>query len=103
MVKNITDAEFNEAIQKGNIVVDAYADWCGPCKMLGPVIEQLDTEMSSVTFLKLNVDEQQEKAGEYGIMSIPTLLFFKDGKKIEQLSGFMPKDVLKEKVNQIFG
>jgi len=102
MPEFINDSNFDEKIKEGKVVIDCYADWCAPCKMLEPVIEELDEEMKDIKFLKLNVDENQEKAGEYGIMSIPTMLFFKDGKKIEQFAGFMPKEILKERITEIF-
>ncbi|AGR40843.1 thioredoxin [Spiroplasma taiwanense] len=88
--------DFNNEIKKEATVVDFYADWCGPCKMLAPIYEQLSNEVTNVNFVKVNTDEQQEIAKKYNIMSIPTLIFFKDGEVVRQNSGFMPKEVLKE-------
>ncbi len=77
-----------------SVFVDFYADWCGPCKMLGPVVEELANENPDVTFIKVNVDDTPEIAQRYGIMSIPTLISFKDGKVAAQTMGFQPKEAL---------
>ena len=77
--------------QKGLLMVDFWADWCGPCKMLAPLIESLDKEYEGrVTVGKVNVDDEQELAIRYGVMSIPTVIFFKDGKEIDRKVGVMP-------------
>ena len=102
MPEFINDSNFDDKIKSGKVIVDCYADWCAPCKMLEPVIKELDEELSDITFFKINVDENPNKAGEYGIMSIPTMLFFKDGQKIDQFAGFMPKEPLKERILNIF-
>ena len=79
--------------QKGLLMVDFWADWCGPCKMLAPLIESLDKEYEGrVTVGKVNVDDEQELAIRYGVMSIPTVIFFKDGKEIDRKVGVMPAD-----------
>lgn len=96
MVKEINDAAFNEAIKSGTVVVDFWASWCGPCKMLGPVIEELSGELSDkASFLKLNVDDNPVTANVYRISSIPTVIVFKDGKIGETLVGFRPKAAIK--------
>lgn len=78
--------------QKGLLMVDFWADWCGPCKMLAPLIESLDKEYEGrVTVGKVNVDDEQELAIRYGVMSIPTVIFFKDGKEIDRKVGVMPE------------
>ncbi|HOP65866.1 MAG TPA: thioredoxin [Bacilli bacterium] len=84
-------AEFEETIGNEYTLVDFYADWCGPCKMLAPILEELKEEIKIV---KVNVDENQEIAMRYGVMSIPTLIFFKDGKVIHQMIGFSTKEDL---------
>ena len=79
--------------QKGLLMVDFWADWCGPCKMLAPLVENLDKEYEGrVTVGKVNVDDEQELAIRYGVMSIPTVIFFKDGKEIDRKVGVMPAD-----------
>jgi len=92
---HLTDENFKEEVIKSKIpvLVDFYADWCGPCKMLAPTIEQIATEFDGKwKVCKLNVDEAPGVAGEYGVQSIPTILFFKDGQVVDQMMGFRPKD-----------
>ncbi|GEN57348.1 thioredoxin [Halolactibacillus alkaliphilus] len=97
----VTDQSFKDQTAKGLVVVDFWAPWCGPCKMIGPVLEELSDEMADkVTIAKLNVDENQQTAGQYGVMSIPTLLFFKDGEVVDQVVGFQPKEALEARINQ---
>ena len=79
--------------QKGLLMVDFWADWCGPCKMLAPLIESLDKEYEGrVTVGKVNVDDEQELTIRYGVMSIPTVIFFKDGQEIDRKVGVMPPE-----------
>jgi len=81
--------------RSGVALVDFYADWCGPCKMIAPVIEEVAEERQDVAVGKLNVDADPELAAKYGVMSIPTLIVFKDGQEISRVSGYRPKqDVL---------
>ena len=97
---NVTDQSFKEQTSKGLVLVDFWAPWCGPCKMIGPVLEEISDEMADkVTIAKLNVDENQQTAGQYGVMSIPTLLFFKDGEVVDQVVGFQPKEALEARIN----
>lgn len=93
-MKNIKSVdEFKKILSENKkVVVDFYADWCGPCKMMSPMFEAAATEVKDVVFVKLNVDELQSIAQEFEISSIPTMILFKDGKLFEQSSGFMPKD-----------
>ena len=92
MVNNYNGNNFNELIQN-KILVDFYANWCGPCKMLGPVLEKVSDEIS---ILKINVDEYQELAREYGVMSIPCIILFDNGKEIKRNVGFLPEGKLRE-------
>ena len=92
----LTNEDFKEAIKEGVTLVDFFATWCGPCKMLSPVVEQLAEEMGDrANFFKVDVDEADEIAAEFGIMSIPTLIVFKDGEPVKKSVGFQPKPVLK--------
>ena len=84
--------DFNALIKEGLVIVDFYAEWCGPCKMMGPVLESLN----NVNIIKVNVDDNEELSTEYRIMSIPTLIFFKDGEKKEEVVGFHSKEQLEE-------
>lgn len=101
MVNNINSENFNNEISNGLSIVDFFAEWCGPCKMLGPVFEELSNEMKdSVKFYKLDVDQSIDKAYEYKVSTVPSMIIFKDGKMIEKLVGFMPKDQIKEKLEK---
>jgi len=83
----------NEVLnQKGLVLVDFYADWCGPCKMTGPIIEELANEVKEVKFIKINVDENPELASQYNVFSIPTFLIFKEGKVCHQFVGARGKE-----------
>ena len=95
MVKQITDKEFDESIKTGKVLVDFYAEWCGPCKMLSPVVDELSEELTDVTFYKLNVDESDEVVRKYNVMSIPTLLVFENGELKNTSVGFKNKDEIK--------
>ncbi len=96
MVKEIKENEFKDSIKTGKVLVDCYADWCGPCRMLSPVVEEVSENLKNITFLKLNVDDAEEVSTEYGIMSIPTLLLFENGELKEQMVGFKSKEELEE-------
>jgi len=93
-VTHLSDSTFQSEVleAEGLVLVDFWAPWCGPCKMIGPVIEELSAEYRGrVKICKLDVDENNETAGSYGIMSIPTMVLFKDGKEVNRLVGFVPK------------
>ena len=91
MIKYLEKDNFDEEVKSGRILVDFYADWCGPCKMMGAVLETMD-----INILKVNVDEYPEIARRFGIMSIPTLIIFEDGKEVAKNIGFMSKEALTE-------
>ncbi len=96
MVEEINENIFEEKIKSGKILVDCYAPWCGPCRMLSPIIDELSNEVSSYKFYKLNVDDAPDISVRYGIMSIPTLLIFENGELKETLVGFKSKEELKK-------
>ena len=93
MLKHIKDsAEFNNETAKGKVLVDFFATWCGPCKMLSPILEKVASEHEDLTVLKVDVDEVGDVATQYGIRSIPTLILFEDGKAVDMKLGFMPEE-----------
>ena len=97
MLKHYSENNFNEII-KNKVLVDFYANWCGPCKMLSPILEELANEVD-IDIIKVDVDEYSNLAREYKIMSIPCLILFDNEKEIKRTLGFMPKEKLKEFVN----
>lgn len=102
MIKHTNELkEFNELIKEGTVLVDFYADWCGPCKMLGPVLEEIDTNNETTAqIVKVDVDVAREIAMQYGIQVIPTLILFKNGKAVKKESGFMYKARLLDFINK---
>ena len=101
MAKVATNTNFDELLQDGKLViVDFWATWCGPCRMLSPILDEVEEEMhDKISVVKVNVDDADEIAARYRIMSIPTLLFFKDGQVVDKTVGAMPKPALVEKIN----
>jgi thioredoxin 1 len=85
---------FDVLTKDGLVLVDMFAVWCGPCKMIAPVLEDIASSRSDIKIVKIDVDQNQDLAMRYGVMSIPTLLLFKDGKPVAQQLGFMPKELL---------
>lgn len=103
-IKHVSDATFAEDVLQATqpVVVDFWAPWCGPCKMLGPVIEQLAEEYGDkLLFAKMNTDENPETPTKLGIRGIPTLIVYVDGKEEERLVGYSPKAVLKRKFDAV--
>ncbi len=101
---NITEEEFDGVIQKSDIpvLVDFWAEWCGPCKLLTPVIDELAAEYSGkIKIAKVNVDQQANLAARYGIRSIPTIIIFKGGEVAEQMVGMQAKEALKAKLDSL--
>jgi len=98
----ITDANFNEIVNSGKtVLIDFWADWCGPCVMLAPTIEELANEYEGKAIIaKLDVQENSSVPAQFGVRNIPTLLFFKDGKLVDKQVGVVPKQVLAEKLNK---
>ena len=101
MATQITDSNFNELVNKENTVamVDFWAEWCGPCRMIGPSVEELSKEYEGKAVIgKLNVDDNPNIASSFGIRSIPTILFFKNGKVVDKQVGVVPKTELERKL-----
>lgn len=93
MVKKISENEFNKVKEEKIALIDFSATWCGPCKMLAPILDEVSDEMSdSVSFYNIDVDENPDLAGQFGVSSIPALVIFKEGMKTDMQIGFQPKD-----------
>ena len=102
-VTPIDDQDFQSAVLESNtpVVVDFWAPWCGPCRMVSPIVEELSHEYGEkVRFTKMNTDDNEATASQFGIWSIPTLVIFKDGKEVNRLVGFAPKEQLKRQIDR---
>jgi thioredoxin 1 len=100
---HVTDAAFEKSVLQSSlpVIVDFWAPWCGPCKMVGPILDKLATEMAGKLIVaKVNTDENNEWAGKYGVQGIPTMLFISGGKIVHRQVGAMPEGMLREAVNQ---
>ena len=93
-VRELSESEFAEATASGVVLADFWATWCGPCRSMMPVIEQIAGEMPSVTVVKVNIEDAPQLAGEYGVRTVPTFLVMKDGKVVQELVGVKSKAVL---------
>lgn len=100
-MKQVSSQEFDREVKeaKGLVVVDFFATWCGPCKMLSPILEDIAKEMPEIKIVSVDIDKQESLAMDHQVMSVPTLVLYKDGKKVDQMVGLMPKSTIKEKLN----
>lgn len=99
-VEHLTDNTFAQAVAQGVTLVDFFATWCGPCKMLGPTIEEIGAECDgSFKVCKVDIDECEDTAMDFGIMSVPTLVVFKDGAEVSRMIGVQPKTAILDAIN----
>jgi len=104
-VQTVTDAEFDQKVlqAEGPVVVDFWAPWCGPCLRLAPILEEVAQELGDgVAVYKLNTDENPSSPGKFGVMSIPTLIVFRNGQEVDRIVGLLPKDALRQKLQAAF-
>jgi thioredoxin 1 len=102
MVKEINAEEYSEIVKSSNpVVIDFHATWCGPCKVLSPILEELDDEIEGVEFVKLDVDQHPQIAGQNQVMGVPTVVILKDGEVKDRFVGVQPKEVIKEKITSL--
>lgn len=101
-MEEVTQQNFEEFVKNGNSIIDFWAQWCGPCKQLGPIFDELSNEMENINFGKVDVDSEGELAGNAGVRGVPTLILFKEGKEIDRIVGAMPKEALKQKIESAF-
>ena len=102
MVKEINAEEYAEIINSSSpVVIDFHATWCGPCKVLSPILEELNDEIEGVEFVKLDVDQHPQIAGQNQVMGVPTVVILKDGEVKERFVGVQPKEVIKEKIDAL--
>ena len=104
-IKNATDADFDQAVKSGNLVlVDFWAEWCGPCRLMGPILDEMAPAYAGrLKIGKVNVDENQETPSQFGVMNIPTMIVFKNGKEADRIVGAMSRSDLQKKVDKALG
>ena len=101
LIEHLTAQNFAHKTKNGIVLVDFWADWCMPCKMMAPILNEVaEATEGTATIYKLNVDEQQQVAAKYGIRNIPTMILFKDGKEVERIIGVKPKDYIISSINK---
>jgi len=104
MAAIVTDQNFDSEVLKSKVpvMVDFFADWCGPCKMIAPLVEELAGDYEGkAKIVSLNVDDSMDSAQKYGVMSIPTLIFFKEGQEVDRVTGALPKDAMADKLDAL--
>ncbi len=99
-VKDVTDSSFQAEVLEADTptLVDFWAPWCGPCRVVSPVLEEIDAERSDMRVVKLNIDENQQVAGQYGVISIPTMILFRNGEAVHKIVGAYPKKRLEQEL-----
>lgn len=100
-IKHINTESFEDTIKENVVLVDFFATWCGPCKMLSPVLEQVAQEVSDVSIAKLDIDESLDVAKQFGVMSVPTMIIFKDGKEVDRIVGLRQKNQIIEALKNV--
>jgi thioredoxin 1 len=102
MTQQVTDSEFEKVVLQSSepVLVDFWAEWCGPCRQLGPIIDEISGEMKALKVTKVNIDQNPEAPQKYGVRGIPTMMIFKDGKVIGTKVGALPKSKLVEWINE---
>lgn len=101
MLKHVNEREFEGEIKDGVVIVDFYATWCGPCQMLGNVLTEVDKRMPDIKILKVNVDESQKLAMKFKVFAVPTMVFYKDGRMVDKVEGFLNADQLQQHIERI--
>lgn len=94
MIKYLDNEDYENEIKEGNVIVDFFATWCGPCQMLSPVLEEYSNDRKEVKILKVDVDKHEQLARKFGIMTVPTIFLYKDGKVIKEQNGFVTKEII---------
>lgn len=101
-IKHLTSENYDDVTSEGNVIVDFWAEWCGPCKQLAPIFKDVSEELDDYTFAKVDVEANQDLAGSVGVRGIPSLLFFQDGEEIGRHRGVLPKEALEKKIRSTF-
>jgi len=99
-VEEISSNSFNEKIKKGIVIVDFFAEWCMPCVMMAPIIEEMQQKFPNFKFFKANIDENSELASRFNVLSVPTLIIFKNGRESDRIVGSLPSNILEEKLRR---
>jgi thioredoxin 1 len=100
-MKELSDLTFDAYIEKGLVCIDFYAEWCNPCKRLGEILERLQMNFSNIKFAKVNVESCLEASMEFNVMAVPTLVLFRNGRKVEKIEGLLPEKKLVEKLEAL--
>ncbi len=101
MVEEYTDESLKSTIQSGITVVDFWASWCGPCRAMAPIFDEVSKEVTGAKFGKIEIDQYQNAASEHSVQSIPTIVVFKDGKEVKRIVGLQDKDSLKSQIQEV--